>query len=179
MTAFVENLSTTDVYGSPSSLEKRGGASFSPVHERHSPILGGSADRYERANTFGGSPSGQERGEGLHLRTTAVEKHDSRDSRHEEEGATPVLGGRRGGTPNGPNTSETPVGRPEEEEEKREDAEEEEPNEEDVEANKPQEFKYCFFLKMQICIDKNTEIRKEVLNSNSLFNLNEAFRMFD
>jgi len=88
-----------------------------------------------------------------------------------------VLGGGRRGTANGPNSSETPQAQPEEEEEKRET--EEEPNEEELEANKPQEFKYCFFLKMQICIDKNTEIRKEVLNSNSQFNLNEAFRMFD
>ena len=80
MTAFVENLSTTDVLGSPSSLEKRGGASFSPIHERLSPGLGGSADRYERANTFGGSPAAAQEGSGLHLRTTALEKQESMES---------------------------------------------------------------------------------------------------
>jgi hypothetical protein len=102
----------------------------------------------------------------------AGQEYKNKDRQDTEEAATPVLGGRRG-TANGPNSSDSP----QQEEEKRED--EEEPNEEDIEANKPQEFKFCFFLKMQICIDKNTEIRKEVLNSNSQFNINEAFRMFD
>jgi Ca2+-binding EF-hand superfamily protein len=32
---------------------------------------------------------------------------------------------------------------------------------------------------MQIRIDKNTELHKEVLHSNTLFNIREAFRMFD
>ena len=68
------------------------------------------------------------------------------------------------------------------EEEKKEGEEEsgaENPAEEDFEANKPQELKFCFFLKMQLRIDKNTEIHKEVLSSNTQFNVREAFRMFD
>jgi hypothetical protein len=32
---------------------------------------------------------------------------------------------------------------------------------------------------MQLRIDKNTEIHKETLNSNSTFNVREAYRMFD
>ncbi len=32
---------------------------------------------------------------------------------------------------------------------------------------------------MQLRIDKNTEIHKEILFSNALFNPREAFRMFD
>jgi Ca2+-binding EF-hand superfamily protein len=58
MTAFVENLSTSDILGVslPSSHEKRPERGYSPIEQREAPGLGGSADRYERANTFGGSP---------------------------------------------------------------------------------------------------------------------------
>lgn len=61
----------------------------------------------------------------------------------------------------------------------KEDEDDEQNPEEDPEADRPQEFKFCYLVKMQLRIDKNTEIHKEILNSNSLFRLSEAFRMFD
>ena len=76
-----------------------------------------------------------------------------------------------------------PRSQQQEEEEKKEGEEESVPGtpaaEEDFEANRPQELKFCYFLKMQLRIDKNTEIHKEVLSSNTQFNVREAFRIFD
>jgi hypothetical protein len=79
MTAFVENLSAIDIQGgSPSSLVKRDQVSYSPIAGRVTPGLGGSADRYERVQTFGGSPlrvgAQGARDVGLKLRTTPLER---------------------------------------------------------------------------------------------------------
>ena len=179
MTAFVENLSAIDIQGgSPSSLAKRDQVSYSPVAGRVTPGLGGSADRYERVQTFGGSPlrvGAQGARDGtLKIRTTPLERNPT----EEDVRATPAFfGGQRpsAAVEDGPRSQL-------QEEEKKEGEEEsvaETPAEEDFEANKPQELKFCFFLKMQLRIDKNTEIHKEVLSSNTQFNVREAFRMFD
>jgi hypothetical protein len=110
MTAFVENLSYEHQV-SPSSLDKHNHSQFSPIAGTHSPGLGGSADRYERANTFGGSPMrAAEEGDqanrdaGFNLRTTQMEKQPSVESQRDQE-ATPVLGGGSRRVANGPSSS--------------------------------------------------------------------------
>jgi len=80
MTAFVENLTAIDIQGgSPSSLAKRDQVSYSPIAGRVTPGLGGSADRYERVQTFGGSPlrvgAQGARDGNLKLRTEPLERH--------------------------------------------------------------------------------------------------------
>ena len=112
--------------------------------------MGGSADRYERANTFGGSPLGKVESSGsrevaFNLRATQIDKvQPSHESQREE--ATPVLGGR---------VADGPVGgsNKHQEEEKASSVRDEPPSameeeEEDAEADRPQEFKFCYLLKM-------------------------------
>jgi|LakMenE01Jun11ns_1017448.scaffolds.fasta_scaffold6743934_1 hypothetical protein len=43
----------------------------------------------------------------------------------------------------------------------------------------PEEYRFLRVIKDQIRIDKKLEIQKEILNSNTSFNVMEAFRMFD
>ena len=57
------------------------------VDNRGSPLRGGSADRHERANTFGGSPLERPQ-TGLNLRATQPPTHESLPDQ-----PTPVLGG--------------------------------------------------------------------------------------
>lgn len=109
-------------------------------------------------------PSGKEGG--LQLRATQLDRQASVESDRRDGQATPVLGGGRAGA-----LADGPRGGSEaqqEEEKKGEDEEAEEAEEEpeDLEANRPQEFKFCFFIKMQLRVDKNSEIHKEILNSN-------------
>jgi hypothetical protein len=69
MTAFVEDLTASEARGSPSSLDKRGLdiSSYSPIVNKSHTVNGGSADRYERINTFGGSPQGGDPSKSLGL----------------------------------------------------------------------------------------------------------------
>ena len=148
-------------------MEKRDQVSYSPIAGRVTPGPGGSAERYERIPTFGGSPlrvgAQGARDGSLQLRATLLE----RQATEEDIAATPAFQGPRS------NQQE------EEKKEGEDDSAVETPAEEDIEANRPQELKFCFFLKMQLRIDKNTEIHKEVLSSNTHYNGREAFRMFD
>jgi Ca2+-binding EF-hand superfamily protein len=91
MTAFVEDITEHRGTGSPSSLGNR--PSYSPIRTEPRPYEhGGSAGRYERINTFGASPSGNEERAGSGLKLRATDK-PSREDLNEE--ATPVLGGAR------------------------------------------------------------------------------------
>ena len=181
MTAFVENLSAIDTQGgSPSNLAKSDLVSYSPIAGRVTPGIGGSADRYERIQTFGGSPlrhgAQGARDGSLKLRTTPLE----RQATEEDVAHTPAF---FGGQRNTAAVEDGPRSQQQEEEEKKEGEEDSVTQtpaaEEDFEANRPQELKFCYFLKMQLRIDKNTEIHKEVLSSNTQFNVREAFRIFD
>ena len=110
----------------------------------------------------------------MQLRATLLE----RQATEEDIAATPAFQGVQrhlAGVEDGPRSNQ----QEEEKKEGEDDSAVETPAEEDIEANRPQELKFCFFLKMQLRIDKNTEIHKEVLSSNTHFNVREAFRMFD
>ena len=60
-------------------------------------------------------------------------------------------------------------------------AEEDKQEEEQDEGEKglPQQYRFLNVIKHQIRIDKKLEINKEILNSNTSFNVMDAFRIFD
>lgn len=55
----------------------------------------------------------------------------------------------------------------------------EEEEQDEGEKGLPQQYRFLNVIKHQIRIDKKLEINKEILNSNTSFNVMDAFRIFD